>query len=1081
MLGIERLAGAVVWYCLCGLNWIRAQFLHPFADWWLDSVLGTWEESTKSLLRETTAQSVRILDICLNALFGWFPGFQSTKTTRERPSAWQSWWAENRQSTFNAIIEDRHTFPEADAESPNSRAKHADQKKTSCNNAPLAKKQQRWWPWRRQQEPVSTNVDTSAPNHKRKSHDGEGIRLVKRMPAPKKLKRNGSDLFDRPAGWAVQEETKRGFLEDWRIGLELAITSVFEAVRWTVRKVLFMPAKNAMAPWGWGGRHTKRMDQPEEGDSQHSKQEGAHSVWTAAEVIQAAGYPLEEHTVITSDGYKLRMERLPRTGGRDVVFFMHGILDTSMGWVSNGVTGSQAFAAFDQGFDVWLGNSHKAKMGARYWHFNVNQLGQEDIEAQLEFIHSRKCDELPKHLAQAAHAAEDAQRRRTRVKVKKITSENDISALHPAASAEFQQELRDKSGQVSPEMQAASSSPDQSEPEVLQQAEAESPPRKRFGLFEGFRRRNKSESAAGSRGSSGPRLWGSKLPGAHQPKAIAESEEEEEPGVAVFESPRSQLASGSPDSAHSLSPATDPHSNGTPSPAVDTPSPPQQRSLLYPSALHPGGSQGPVPPPSPFQQPAGGTPAPHNPLSSPMSIPFSLSLCPSNEQASESSSAPPDLHGHIHRWAGRNSNSNGQEDAAAPLHQLPQASPSGHFEQGSVGQEGHHAARRSALHSSRSRRGRADSGSAGGQGIRFNDSRDSLWGSNEDLAQLVPDRASKGGLELAPEIASLTEMANRRSSTGFPALSAEDDEQPEAEQDSKEAAEEDDGDLVAAEQHKVKGEQSSRVNSRRSSRSGAHKEQTNGKAQEPYRLRAVGHSLGGASLLIYAVTRSLQGKPTHLTRLILLTPAGFQQNYPKAALPFMWILPPLVWALRLLRPGRGAACYIPSSLLRYITFKLTVDMQQIPALNELVRAGLRVLLNGDSSQWDRAMQMPHYNTRSMPSISFHTGMHLIQWIRTGRFQLYNYRSKDANREKYKQDTPLDIAANYGVLKMPVDIMAGKSDGVIAKENVLMHYQRLQEANCSVTYKEFDFGHLDFTFAVKDDLRHYVLSRLLMDS
>ena len=70
------------------------------------------------------------------------------------------------------------------------------------------------------------------------------------------------------------------------------------------------------------------------------------------------------------------------------------------------------------------------------------------------------------------------------------------------------------------------------------QAEAESPPRKRFGLFEGFRRRNKSESAAGSRDSTGLRLWGSKLPGAHQPKAIAESEEEEEPGVAVYESPR---------------------------------------------------------------------------------------------------------------------------------------------------------------------------------------------------------------------------------------------------------------------------------------------------------------------------------------------------------------------------------------------------------------------------------------------------------------------------------------------------------------------------------------------------------------
>jgi hypothetical protein len=40
-----------------------------------------------------------------------------------------------------------------------------------------------------------------------------------------------------------------------------------------------------------------------------------------------------------------------------VVFFMHGILDTSLTWVSSGVTGSQAFAAWDRGLDVWLGSS----------------------------------------------------------------------------------------------------------------------------------------------------------------------------------------------------------------------------------------------------------------------------------------------------------------------------------------------------------------------------------------------------------------------------------------------------------------------------------------------------------------------------------------------------------------------------------------------------------------------------------------------------------------------------------------------------------------------------------------------------
>ena len=121
MLGIERLAGAVVWCCLVTVNWFNAQFLHPIANWWLDSVLGTWEESTKSLIREFCAQSVRILDLVVNALFGWFPGFQSTKTTFERPSAWQAWWAEDRQSTFNAII-DRERSGKGGAEGPSNQS-----------------------------------------------------------------------------------------------------------------------------------------------------------------------------------------------------------------------------------------------------------------------------------------------------------------------------------------------------------------------------------------------------------------------------------------------------------------------------------------------------------------------------------------------------------------------------------------------------------------------------------------------------------------------------------------------------------------------------------------------------------------------------------------------------------------------------------------------------------------------------------------------------------------------------------------------------------------------------------------------
>jgi hypothetical protein len=62
----------------------------------------------------------------------------------------------------------------------------------------------------------------------------------------------------------------------------------------------------------------------------------------------------------------------------------------------------------------------------------------------------------------------------------------------------------------------------------------------------------------------------------------------------------------------------------------------------------------------------------------------------------------------------------------------------------------------------------------------------------------------------------------------------------------------------------------------------------------------------------------------------------------------------------------------------YRTRGLTSGPAQVPAVHELANAALKMMFSGDASQWYRAMQMPHYNTRSMPAISLHTGMHLIQ-------------------------------------------------------------------------------------------------------
>jgi len=72
--------------------------------------------------------------------------------------------------------------------------------------------------------------------------------------------------------------------------------------------------------------------------------QGEYSSPTAA-VIRMAGYPLQTYTVVTEDGYVLKMERIPRPGAPDVALFMHGALSTGVGvgaaWWVGGVCSKQ--------------------------------------------------------------------------------------------------------------------------------------------------------------------------------------------------------------------------------------------------------------------------------------------------------------------------------------------------------------------------------------------------------------------------------------------------------------------------------------------------------------------------------------------------------------------------------------------------------------------------------------------------------------------------------------------------------------------------------------------------------------------
>jgi hypothetical protein len=126
-----------------------------------------------------------------------------------------------------------------------------------------------------------------------------------------------------------------------------------------------------------------------------------------AELVLAAGYPLEEHFVETADGYVLGVYRIPRGRGsthdlsrapsaRPPVLLWHGLLDSSASWVLNAPAQSLGFLLADAGFDVWLANTRGNAFsrnhtgldpaGAAFWAFSMDECAQYDLHAVMDFV-----------------------------------------------------------------------------------------------------------------------------------------------------------------------------------------------------------------------------------------------------------------------------------------------------------------------------------------------------------------------------------------------------------------------------------------------------------------------------------------------------------------------------------------------------------------------------------------------------------------------------------------------------------------------------------------------------------------------
>eukprot|EP00892_Ulva_mutabilis_P007491 jgi/Ulvmu1/5113/UM021_0130.1 len=725
------------------------------------------------------------------------------------------------------------------------------------------------------------------------------------------------------------------------------------------------------------------------------------------------------------------MDRIPRHNCKRCVIFLHGVLDTSLSWVCSGVTESQAFAAWDDGCDVWLANCRSnpprqhvdpAFQGPAYWHYTVNELGLHDLHAQIEHLHNVKCRELgagvmtiprtvigvrqphgTRQSGRRTHASED---NATDRKSSAAVSWNGGAHVQEVGISPLRGSWRSRaalaSGQHASDSDLAALEESGRAQEPLHHSAVMT-----SGLYKTTENVAAEHSVLHAAPTAKPMMRTSHpahtLKGPSPMEADAAHRDGHDEHLPDLPNTSTQPAVAAP---------TLPRVDSFQTPFEEThASPPKSRTVNNIDS-----TQETIPsPPSP------GTP----PLAEAHA---SVSDSPQSLVAEKSS---------IFAWLPKHAK--GIEQEALQLG-VERTGPFFH-----------------------------DVNDAPLEDVVELDLAGCCLGDSASASTVLRPRVTKQSCapsQVASATASLPAptpgaeilgSGTRRGGSSFAPTSRQ---------------------ATGAGLHTCSGSNIGRQVDLGSARcSDGSLQQAASTMHEPYKLTAVGHSLGGAALLIYIVQFRRTQRRHRLSRLVLLTPAGFMDRIPSVVRPIAYCLPAGLRLVTWMFPAVvSLPFYLPSSILRSLMFRLTADVSSMPALTRLVRAWAAMCTNGDKSEWDQAMRMPHYNKNSMPAVSLLQAKHMLQWFNTGRFTMFDYGSRDLNLAAYGQPAPVDIAAEYWRIDVPVDFAAGKFDGIISPQCVKKHRNHMIAAGVQhVTYREFEFGHLDFTFSAKQDLRHHVIS------
>ena len=143
---------------------------------------------------------------------------------------------------------------------------------------------------------------------------------------------------------------------------------------------------------------------PEEYEGVQINLESKEEKMSFEDLVTSKNFPLEIHYVTTEDGYILRLFRIGAKYENNIeknltkqpILLVHGIFDSSDGWVCNDEDKCIPYILANLGYDVWIANSRGNKHSRNhvnldpeekeFWDFSFYEMGKFDLPAFFDHI-----------------------------------------------------------------------------------------------------------------------------------------------------------------------------------------------------------------------------------------------------------------------------------------------------------------------------------------------------------------------------------------------------------------------------------------------------------------------------------------------------------------------------------------------------------------------------------------------------------------------------------------------------------------------------------------------------------------------